>query len=146
MTTTNRGATSLSEKKIITETDIANHLLLPNHHLIKINTIIGIEKLNSKQLYTNPFKHLLVYTNPFKPTSQKHFISELFKTGSFDWKQIYFLPRMVTLGSYSSSFQYKILNNILYLNKKLFTFQKSTSPLFPFCKLSDETVLHLFKE
>ena len=53
---------------------------------------------------------------------------------------------MVTLDSYSRSFQYKILNNVLYLNKKLFKFQKSTSPLCPFCKLSDETVLHLFYE
>ena len=53
---------------------------------------------------------------------------------------------MVTLHSYSRSFQYKILNNVLYLNKKLFTFRKSTSPLCPFCKLSDETVLHLFYE
>ena len=63
-----------------------------------------------------------------------------------DWKQIYLLPRLVTLDSYSRSFQYKILNNVLYLNKKLFTFRKSTSPLCPFCKLSDETVLHLFYE
>ena len=35
---------------------------------------------------------------------------------------------------------------ILYLNKKLFTFRKSTSPLSPFCQRSDETVLHLFYE
>ena len=53
---------------------------------------------------------------------------------------------MVTLDSYSRSFQYKILNNVLYLNKKLFKFRKSTSPLCSFCKLSDETVLHLFYE
>ena len=53
---------------------------------------------------------------------------------------------MVTLDSYSRSFQYKILNNVLYLNKKLFTFRKLMSPLCPFCKLSDETVLHLFYE
>ena len=63
-----------------------------------------------------------------------------------DWKQIYLLPRLVTLDNYSRSFQYKILNNVLYLNKKLFTFRKSTSPLCPFCKFSDETVLHLFYE
>ena len=46
---------------------------------------------------------------------------------------------MVTFDSYSRSFQYKILNNVLYLNKK-------TSSLCPFCKLSDEAVLHLFYE
>ena len=104
------------------------------------NTLIGIEKLNSRQLYS-----FLVYTHPFTPTSQKY-LNELFKADSFDWKHIYLLPRLVTLDSYSGSFQYKILNNILYLNKKLFTFRKSTSPLCPFCKLSDETVLHLFYE
>ena len=86
-----------------------------------------------------------MYTHPFTPTSQKY-LNELFKTDSFDWKQIYLLPRLVTLDSYSRSFQYKILNNVLYLNKKLFKFRKLTSPLCPFCKLSDETVLHLFYE
>ena len=40
--------------------------------------------------------------------------------------------------------QYKILNNVLYLNKKLIMFCKLTSLLCPFCKLSHETVLHLF--
>ena len=53
---------------------------------------------------------------------------------------------MVTLDSDSRSIQYKILNNVLYLNKKLFAFRKSTSPVSPFCKLYDEAVLHLFYE
>ena len=48
--------------------------------------------------------------------------------------------------SYSRSFQYKIPNNVLCLNKRLFTFRKWTSFLCPFCKLSDETMLHLFYE
>ena len=63
-----------------------------------------------------------------------------------DWKRIYLLPRLVTLHSYFCSFQYKDLNKVLYLNKKLFKFRISTSPLCPFCRLSDETVLHLFYE
>ena len=104
------------------------------------NTLLGIEKLNPRQLYS-----LLVYTHPYTPTSQKYF-NELLKTDSLDWKQIYLLPRLVTLGSYCRSFQYKILNNVFYLNKKFFTFWKSTWPLCPFCKLSDKTVLHLFYE
>ena len=89
-------------------------------------TLIGIEKLNARQWYS-----LLVYTHPYTPTSQKYF-NELLKTDGLDWKQTYLLPRLVTLDSYSRSFQYKILNNVLYLNEKLFTFRKSTSPLsFP---------------
>ena len=56
-----------SWKNIIKDTDIADNLLLPNHHLIKINTLLGIAKLNSRQLYP-----LLVYTHPFTPTSQEY--------------------------------------------------------------------------
>ena len=108
--------------------------------IILKNTLIGIEKLSSRQLYS-----LLVSTHPFIPTSQT-FLNELVKTDSLDWEQIYLLPRLVTLDSYSRFFQYKILNNVLYLNKKLFKFRQLTSPLCSFCKLSDETVLHLFYE
>ena len=115
-------------------------LLLPNHHLIKKKTLIGIEKLNSRQLYS-----LLLYTHPFTPTSLRY-LNKLLKTDSLDWKQINLLPRLVTLDSYSCSFQYEILNNVIYLNKKHFMFQKSMSPLCSFCKLSDETVLHLIYE
>ena len=103
-------------KKIIKETDNAKNLLHPNHHLIKKNTLIGIEKLNPRQLYS-----LLVYTYPCTSTSRKY-SNELLKTDSLDWKQIYVAPRLVTPDSYSRSFQYKILNNVPYLNKKLFTF------------------------
>ena len=53
---------------------------------------------------------------------------------------------MVTLDSYFRSFQYKILNNVLYLNEKLLRFENRRH-LFVFsCKLSDETVFHLFYE
>ena len=126
-------------KKIIKQTDNPDNLLLPNHHLIKKkNTLIGIQKLNLRQLYSP-----LVYTHPYIPTSQKYF-KELFTTDNLDWKQIYLLPCLVTLDNYSRSFQCEILNSVLYLNIKLFTFRKWTSPLFPSGKLSDETVLHLF--
>ena len=123
----------------VKETDNTDNLLLPSHHLTK-KTLADIEKLSSRQLY-----FLLVNTHPFIPTSRRHF-NELLKTDSLDWKQIYLLPRLVTLDSYSLSFQYKILSNVLYLDKKLFTFQKSTSPLSPFWRLSDEAVLHPFYE
>ena len=50
MATTNLCTNSLLEKKI-KEEDIADNLLLPNRYLVK-NTLIGIEKLNSRQLYS----------------------------------------------------------------------------------------------
>ena len=41
-------------------------------------------------------------------------------------------------------FQYKILHNILYANIMLFKFGKRSSPRCSFCKLPDETIMHLF--
>ena len=41
-------------------------------------------------------------------------------------------------------FQYKVLNNALFLNKKLFLFKKSNSPLCSFCKEENETVFQLY--
>ena len=41
-------------------------------------------------------------------------------------------------------FQYNFLDNALFLNKKLFLFKKSNSPLCSFCKDRDETVFHLY--
>ena len=72
MTTINICTTSFLEKK--------NLLLIIYYSQITIllkNTLIGIEKLNSRQLYS-----LFVYTHPYTPTSQKCF-KELLKTDSF---------------------------------------------------------------
>ena len=56
------------------------------------------------------------------------------------------LPRQVTIESSLRSFQYKILNNILYLNEKLFKFKIADSPLCSLCKTENESMLHLFCE
>ena len=108
MAPTNICTTSLLKKRI----KYSLQSVTPKSPTYYKNTLIGIEKLNSRQLYS-----LLVYTHPFRPTSQKYFL-ELFKAGSFDWKQIYLLPRMVTL------------------EDQLFIFQKLTSRLCFFCKLA----------
>ena len=63
-----------------------------------------------------------------------------------DWRKIYILPRITTVNTYLHFFQYKILNNILFLNKKLFAFRKKNTPLFSFCNKEEETPLHIFSE
>ena len=78
-----------------------------------------------------------------KPTSQTYY-ENLFRPLECNWEKIYTLPRIVTVDSQIRSFQYKILNNILYLNKKLFIFGKINTPLCCFCNNEDETYLHLF--
>ena len=54
------------------------------------------------------------------------------------------MPRRVTIDNNLRIFQYKILNNVLYLNEKLFKFKIVSSPLCSFCNSEDETQIHLF--
>ena len=42
------------------------------------------------------------------------------------------------------TFQDKILNDFLYINKKLFQFEKCVTPLCSFCKNFNEKSLHIF--
>ena len=56
------------------------------------------------------------------------------------------LPRLITYNTFIRFFQYKILNNVLFLNKKLHTFGTKPSPLCSFCNLYDETPSHIFYE
>ena len=86
---------------------------------------------------------MLVYDAPHKPTSKKYF-EQLFPSEIFIWKDIYLLVRKVTTDCYLRPFQYKILNNILFLNKELSVFGISNSSLCSFCNLYDETITHLY--
>ena len=56
-------------------------------------------------------------------------LGEAFRSDSVEWKTVYVLPRIATIESSLHSVQYKILNNILYLNDRLFTFDVVKSPL-----------------
>ena len=54
------------------------------------------------------------------------------------------LPGIVTIESSLRSYQYNILNNILYLNERLFKFNIVDSPLCSFCGAYNESIKHLF--
>ena len=56
------------------------------------------------------------------------------------------IPHMVTIESSLQIFQYKILNNILFLNNRLFKFGQVQSPLCSLCKHENETTKHLFSQ
>ena len=93
--------------------------------------------MNRKEIYS-----ILTESSDSKP-SQLYY-KNVFENSNLDWKTIYMLPRTVTKDSRLQVFQYKLLNNVLYLNKMLFRFGKIDSPLCSFCKMIDETPLHLF--
>ena len=102
------------------------------------NCILCIEKLTAREIYA-----LITDDNKHKPTSQKYF-ENTFSTSNLDWNLIYTLPRKIITSTKIRAFQYKILNNVLYLNDKLFVFGKSETNICSFCKLEDETITHLF--
>ena len=60
------------------------------------------------------------------------------------WPTIYTLASKLTIDSKMRIFQYKILNNILYLNKALYKMKIADSPLCTFCSQEDEMIEHIF--
>ena len=55
------------------------------------------------------------------------YFENLFSNFKPDWKSIYLLPRRVTLDTNVRMSQYKLLDNVLYLNNMLFRFKKVDS-------------------
>ena len=108
-------------------------------HINIKSRICSINKLSSADIYK-----LLIKRIEKPPTSQS-FFNEKFDI-SHMWKNIYLLPRYATVDTYSRIFQYKILNNILFLNEKLFHLHLVDSPLCSLCGLAKENVKHLFFE
>ena len=118
----------------------STNLFLLNHHLAKKNNLINPDKLHSHELY-----NMLVYISPHKPTSQLYFEC-FFREQDLNWRDIYLFQQKTSLECYVRSFWYRVLNNIIYFNKKHFIFGKSSSPLYSFCKNADETILRVFCE
>ena len=54
------------------------------------------------------------------------------------------VPQKVTIHTTLRIFQFKILNNILYLNKKISKFDLNVSPLRSLCSQHPEDIPHLF--
>ena len=87
--------------------------------------MVALEKLQSKEIYS-----LVISQNMRIPTLEQYF-KTLFPHLNLDWKLIYLLPRVLTKNTSLRAFQYNVLNNVLYLNHKLFN-------------QHDETVQYLF--
>lgn len=76
------------------------------------------------------------------PTAQQK-ITDKYSDTVIDWKKVYSLPFRTTLDSKLREFQYKILNNIVFTNDKLFRFGLSRSPNCTFCSEESESLEHL---
>ena len=80
-----------------------------------------------------------------RPSSNIYF-ENTFNNNNIGWAEVYMLPHIVALNTYMRSFQYKILNNVLFINKKLHIFGIRSSVLCSFRNLYDEAPFHLFYE
>ena len=80
-----------------------------------------------------------------KPTCQSYH-EQTFDDYGFNWKVINRIPCIAKLETNIRIFQYKLLNNILYLKKKLFQFGIISQSKSSFRELYDETPQHFFYE
>ena len=118
--------------------DINENDLCQNHHVIKRARILPLDKLSSKEIYSILISNILN-----KPTSNIYF-EKLFENTALDWNKIYRSPRLTTIDTTLISFQYKILNNVLFLYKKLYTFGITNTGLCSFCNTLEETPIRIF--
>ena len=76
------------------------------------------------------------------PTAQKT-IEAVLHTTDINWPKVYMIPQKVTIDTTLRIFQFKILNNILYLNEKISKFDLNVNPLCSLCNQHPEDILHL---
>ena len=119
---------------------------------MKLLVLYSDEGYNPCSLRREPFLPNLTVKETYKtltrplvkqPTAQKS-IESVLQRNYIDWATVYLLPQKTTIESRMRIFQYKILNNILYLNNRLYKFGYIESPLYSLCNSEIETTIHLF--
>ena len=93
----------------------ATYFIIHDHHLIKGSRVITLDKRTLIEIYS-----IFISKVQNKPSSNIYF-KNLFNDHNIHWMTIYMLPRLVTYNSCMQFFRNKILNNVLFLNKKLHT-------------------------
>ena len=111
--------------------DNTHNLVFHKHHLIRKHHLCFLNALSNKEIYNF---HI---TQNKETTSSRLYYQNKFNDNNFDWKNIYLLVDNVPKDSKLRAFQFKLLNNVLYLNKMVFKFGKIRSPLCSFCNFKD---------
>ena len=115
------------------------NLVVNDHNEIKSSTVLTLEKLKLTEIYS------ILISKVQNKLSSNYYFNNLFEHTDTDYVAIYKLQRLATYNTYMQSFQYNLLHNVLFLNKKLNIFGMST-PLCSFCNLWDETPFRIFYE
>ena len=88
---------------------------------------------------------MLISNASDKPTWNVYF-EFFFENPTYNWSKIYLSPRLATIDTALPSFQYKRFNNVLFLNKKLYTFGITNTVFCSYCNTLEETPIHIFFE
>ena len=105
---------------VLDDKGICKNIIYLNHHLMKNNHVLVMEKLIPKELYS-----LSIVLKNELPTSQKYFCN-IFPNLQVEWKEIYLLPRKVSIDTKLHMFQFKNwtifhiwINSSIFLMKKI---------------------------
>ena len=72
--------------------------------------------------------------------------NNLFELEENEWKTIYKIPFKMTKNSKLQWFQYRLINNILATNSFLYKIKKIDTKMCTFCRIEEETLVHIFWE
>ena len=100
--------------------------------------LMSIDTIRTKKFYD------LLMSKIYKPPSSQKTIARKLNVEISNWKEICTLPRKITHDSYSRVFQYKILKNILRLNKHIHQFKIVSTPLCSLYSSVNKTVYRLY--
>ena len=104
-----------------------SHPIIKKQHLIKKHQIYCLGKLNTTELYS-----MQLILKIKTPTTQTNF-EKNFQNLELKQKDLYILPRRVTINKHLWMFQYEPLYSILYLNQEmLYKFGKKGIPTLLF--------------
>ena len=96
------------------------------------NNIFDATKKKSKDYY------LLLVTEKAQPPNIIYKWKSDFNLSDDNLREFFLLPHSVVLESYVKAFQYKVLHNILYTNKKLFKIVSEQVMFVPFVRLNQK--------
>ena len=83
---------------------------------------------------------ILLFEKPLSLRTAKKTLSGKFEIGEELWPKIYMLSSKCAIDTGTRVFQYKILNNVLYLNKHLYKMKVVESSLCSLCQKENETL------
>ena len=109
-----------------------------NTYFTKGNEIFDIAEKKTKDYYS-----LIISNKAQLPNNAKN-LKHDFGLSDEDLKIAYNLPHLTTQEPYVKSFQYKVLNSILYTNAKLFKIGYLQHDKCTFCKTEQENYVTFF--